>query len=260
MSVWVKKTLVVMGWMLGYLINPPVKDAAQFISKHKASKVIVIYGQVEATYSGRASAQVKLMPRLIVTKPDGVLMIHEGRKEKPIIWNPPGSQLFVSVDDGVLVLRSIRRSPREYVTVYVPEVYMVASMELGLTEDFKVIGTEKDIVDAIVANPGLIEDGFKVISREYETMVGSIDLLGEDKSGNLVVVEVKRSEASPEAVHQLKRYVDYIAGKNPGRVIRGVLVAAWISTSAYRYLRDYGLEFRRYTHANITGFSLKNEE
>ena len=109
-----------------------------------------------------------------------------------------------------------------------------------------------------MANPVLIEDGFRVISREYETLVSSIDLLDEDKLGNLVVIEVKRSEASPEAVHQLKRYVDYIASKNPSRVVRGILVAAWISSSAYRYLRDYGLEFKRYTHASLTGFSLKS--
>lgn len=236
--------------MLDYLINPPVGDAAQFISRFKGGRVVLVYGLVEATYSGRAAAQIRLMPRLVVTKPDGTLMIHEGRREKPIIWNPPGSQLFVSVIDGELTLRSIRRSPREYVTVNIPEAYMVAAVELGLSEDFKVIGSEKDIVDAIVANPGLIEDGFRVISREYETLVGSIDLLGEDKSGNLVVIEVKRSEASPEAVHQLKRYVDYMASKNPGRAVRGILVAAWISSSAYRYLRGYGLEFRRYTHAD----------
>ena len=61
-------------------------------------------------YSGRAAAQIKPMLRLIVTKPDGVLMIHEGRREKPIIWNPPGSQLFVSVVNGELTLRSIRHS------------------------------------------------------------------------------------------------------------------------------------------------------
>jgi Predicted nuclease of the RecB family len=86
-------------------------------------------------------------------------------------------------------------------------------------------------------------------------MVGSIDILGEDKLGNLVVVEVKRGEASPEAVHQLKRYVEYIKGKNPGRGVRGILVATGISTSAYRYLKDYGLEFRRYTHANIINYT-----
>ena len=241
--------------MLDHLLNPTVKDAAQFISRYKSSRVIVIYGQVEATYSGRAAAQLRLMPRLIITKPDGVLMVHEGYREKPVIWNPPGSQLFVSVDGDVLVLRSIRYSPREYVTIRIHKVYMVSSMEIGLTEDFKVIGTEKDVVDAIMANPSLVEDGFKVLSREYETMVGSIDILGEDKLGNLVVVEVKRGEASPEAVHQLKRYVEYIKGKNPGRGVRGILVATGISTSAYRYLKDYGLEFRRYTHANIINYT-----
>lgn len=238
--------------MLNYLINPKVEDASQFISKYKSSRVILVYGQVKATYSGRAAAQLDLMPRLVITKPDGVLMIHEGRREKPIIWNPPGSQLFVSVNDNMLILRSIRYNPREYVTAYIPEVYLVASMEVGLTEDFRVIGTERDIVNAIMANPRLIEDGFKVISREYETMVGSIDILGEDKLGNLVVIEVKRGEASPEAVHQLKRYVEYIKAKNPSRNVRGILVAAGISTSAYRYLKDYGLEFRRLTYSNMS--------
>ena len=233
--------------MLDYLVKPSARDAAQFINRYKASRVIVLFGEVEASYTGRASAKVGLAPRIIVIKPDGTLMIHESRREKPIIWNPPGSQLFASSSEDILTLRSIRHSPREYVTINIPEVYLVFSAYVEYTEDFKVIGTEKDIVDAIISNPSMIEEGFKVIEREYETLVGSIDILGEDKQGNIVVVEVKRGEASPEAVHQLKRYVDYMRDKNPNRTIRGILVAHWISASAYRYLKTYGLEFRRFS-------------
>lgn len=241
--------------MLDYLIKPQAKDAAQFISKYKSSRVVVIYGVVEANYSGRAVARISPMPRLILTKPDGVVMIHEASREKPIIWNPPGSQLFVTAEGENLVLRSIRHSPREYVTITVHETYLVVSMEVGVTEDFKVLWSEKDIVDLIVSNPGMIEEGLRIVAREYETLVGSIDVLAEDRHGNLVVIEVKRSEASPEAVHQLKRYVDYIKGKNPNRGVRGILVASGISTSAYKYLKSYGLEFRRYGTMGLLNFS-----
>ncbi len=127
----------------------------------------------------------------------------------------------------------------------IPVIRFVSAVRLGITLNYRVFGTEEDLVNAIVSNPSIVEDGLQIIAREYHTIVGDIDLLGKDsRGGNLVVIECKRSQAGPEAVNQLKRYVEHLSQKE-GKNVRGILVAPSISSAAYHYLRQYGLEFRR---------------
>ncbi len=124
-------------------------------------------------------------------------------------------------------------------------IRLVSALRLGVTLNYRVFGTEEDLVNAIVSNPGIVEDGLQIIAREYHTIVGDIDLLGKDSRGNLVVIECKRSQAGPDAVNQLKRYVEHLSQKEGRNVRGGILVAPSISSAAYHYLRQYGLEFRR---------------
>lgn len=49
------------------------------------------------------------------------------------------------------------------------------------------------MVDEVVRNLGIMEDGFKPIGKEVETPYGKVDLIGEDSEGNMVVIEFKRS-------------------------------------------------------------------
>ncbi|MGC8542603.1 MAG: endonuclease NucS [Vulcanisaeta sp.] len=228
-----------------YLIDPPPMEALRLINLRKTSHVLLIYGDMVASYEGRAKSQLEeLMPRLVISKPDGTFMVHESSKREPRLWNPPPSTLYASINLGVLTLRSVRVSPREVVVVEVPVIRFVGAMRLGVTLNYRVFGTEEDMVNAIVNNPGIVEDGLQVIAREYHTIVGDIDILGRDSKGNLVVIECKRSQAGPEAVNQLKRYVEHMSQKE-GRPVRGILVAPSISSAAYHYLKLYGLEYRR---------------
>lgn len=99
------------------------------------------------------------------------------------------------------------------------------------------------MVNEVMRNPSLIEEGFKPIRSEVETPYGKIDLIGEDFQGNTVIIEFKRSTAQLQAVSQLKRYVDYY--KSMGKSVRGILVAPSITSSARKLLTEYGLEFRK---------------
>ncbi|WP_252901799.1 YraN family protein [Vulcanisaeta sp. JCM 14467] len=125
-----------------------------------------------------------------------------------------------------------------------PIIKFIGATRLGITSNYRVFGTEEDIVNAIINNPSLIEDGLQIIAREYHTIVGDIDLLAKDSQGRLVVIECKRSQAGPEAVNQLKRYVEHLSQKE-GKNVRGILVAPSISSAAYHYLKYYHLEYRR---------------
>jgi hypothetical protein len=227
------------------LVNPDPQGASRLINSRKSTHTLVIYGELTASYQGRARSELgELMPRLILCKPDGSFAVHEATKREPSLWNPPPSNLYVNIDGGVLVMRSVRLSPRETVTVEVPILRLVAALRLGLTGNYRVFGTEEDMVNRVLEDPGIVEPGLRIIEREHETMVGSIDLLAQDAQGNLVVLEFKRNQANPESVHQLKRYVEHMESRTRGKV-RGILIAPSISSLAYRYLRTYGLEFRR---------------
>ncbi|OYT26142.1 MAG: endonuclease NucS [Thermoprotei archaeon ex4572_64] len=230
---------------IDYILEPSPDCACKFINTKRSSQVIVLYGNLSAKYEGRARAELELAPRIVITKPDGTLMIHESSRREPVIWNPPGSTLYALSEYGILIIKSVRPSPKEYVTIEVPVIHFIGAFNVGVSKSYKVHGSEEDLKNYLMNNLHIVEDGLRLISKEYHTQVGSIDLLCEDRYGNYVAIEIKRAQAGPEAVHQLRRYVEYLSNKFQNRKIRGVLVAPDISASAFKYLRSYGLEFRR---------------
>ncbi|NPA99832.1 MAG: DUF91 domain-containing protein [Crenarchaeota archaeon] len=226
------------------LKDPDADEAVKLINANRHRRVIVIYGKLRATYEGRARASLDLAPRILILKPDGTLLIHESTKREPVIWQPPRAVNYACVEDGILVIKSTRTNPYEIVKIEIPLLYFLGLFNVGITENYKVLGTEKDVVNVLVKKIDMVEKDLKVIAREYQTIAGSIDILAEDSKGNIVVIEVKRGMAGPEAVHQLKRYVDVLS-KTSQRPVRGILVAEDISSSAYKYLREYGFKFVR---------------
>ncbi len=225
-----------------YLVDPSPQEAARFVNAHKKRGIIVLYGLCEVNYEGRAAARLEPMYRLIMIKRDGTLLVHEAEKREPRIWNPPPSSNVAVTDGDVLVLKSVRSRPLETVTVRMPVVGFVGFFPTSAAP-YRVQGTEKDMVRFLASNLGLIEEGATLVGVEVPTAVGSVDLLLRGTRGELIVVEVKRDLAGPEAAHQLKRYVEYFRSRE-GEV-RGILVSPDISASAYKYLREYGLEYRR---------------
>jgi len=146
--------------------------------------------------------------------------------------------------EDILVIRSIRYNPRENVWIYSPCVYSALACKCS-EDEFVLWGSESEMVDEVIRNPSIIEDGFKPIGKEIETPYGKVDLIGEDSNGNMVIIEFKRSTAQLQAVSQLKRYVDYY--KSMGKSVRGIIVAPSITNSARRLLKEHGLEYRKLT-------------
>jgi RecB family endonuclease NucS len=120
---------------------------------------------------------------------------------------------------------------------------MVSALNLDDSGEFLLYASEKDMHQAILLKPSLLEDGFKPISYEKKVEPGFVDVYGVDKDGKLVVVEVKRKTAGKEAVLQLSRYINAIKGK-ANRELRGVLVAPSLGKDVQRLLVTMGLEFK----------------
>jgi len=80
-------------------------------------------------------------------------------------------------------------------------------------KDFKVKNKESDLEILLENNPQYFFDysNILIIGRQVTTNLNStIDLLGLDKNGNTVVIELKRDKTSRETVAQLLEYASFI--------------------------------------------------
>ncbi len=94
--------------------------------------------------------------------------------------------------------------------------------------------SEKTIEDFLFANISQLDpmlgSKLKVVGRQYSTTVGPIDLLTIDqKTGEYVVIELKKDRSSDKVFGQLSRYMGSIR-KNlaGGKPVRGVVVSRTI--------------------------------
>lgn len=99
---------------------------------------------------------------------------------------------------------------------------------------------EKHIEDFYEKNLHLLEPGLKLVKsgRQYDTPIGTIDLLCRDKEGRFVVIEVKAKEAEDSVFGQIQRYMGWVHMNVPGgrNNVRGIILASGFSDKA-RYSR-----------------------
>jgi len=198
----------------------------------------------EIKYEGRARSRLARGERMIILKEDGTLIVHQKLGREPVNWMPPRSRTELATKEGTLRLLSSKQRERERMEI---TIHSVKGLQCFRLEDFSrldVYGTEKDFVRELIKDPSLIEKGFRLAKNERLTVAGSIDITGVDSEGRPVVVEVKRSRATPHDVVQLKRYVDSLT-KKTSQPVRGILVCPSSSSKARRLLIQYGLEAKR---------------
>ncbi len=89
---------------------------------------------------------------------------------------------------------------------------------------------EANLEMIVVEHLGLIEEGLKLIKRQYVCPgVGRIDVLCEDRYGNLVVIELKKFGVKHDSIiDQVTRYMGFIKARvaKRGQEVRGILVVA----------------------------------
>ncbi|MCD6461408.1 MAG: endonuclease NucS [Thermoplasmata archaeon] len=229
-----------------YLPDPSPEEALSFIRERRpsmgSSTVQIIIGRCTVDYSGRARSFLGSGERVVMIKPDGVVLVHRVGGRDPVNWQPPGTRTEWYIEGGDLVLEASNPKQAERITVRFSDVSMILVKPLEDGGDFSLVGMEKDLVDALERNPEMIEPGLVVVRREERTRSGAIDLLCRDREGNTVVVEVKRSTAGPSAASQLMAYIEDIRSLNPDAPVRGILVAPRIQGTARTLLEMNGLE------------------
>lgn len=207
-------------------------------------RAVIIVGRCWVNYHGRASSRLEPGERIVIVKEDGAVLVHRSRGYEPVNWQPPGCILQAYKDGDNLVIKAIKRVPRETIIIFFDRIYFLLTFRLVDEGEFSLYASEEEMQRAILMEPSLIEDGFKPIDYERRVKPGFVDVYGVDRSGRIVVVEIKRRTAGREAVLQLARYVETLR-RSLNREVRGILAAPEISKDARHALISLGLDFRK---------------
>ncbi|WP_276254247.1 endonuclease NucS [Halomontanus rarus] len=226
--------------------------------------LVTVFGRCTVDYDGRATSRLEAGDRHVMFKPDGAALVHTDEGQQPVNWQPPGCdhEVFLEVGDGdedeneantdpdrsgiesTLCMRSRRSTPEERLLITFDRVRQVSTFAVTDPSELALTGTEADLKARILDEPALLEPGFTPLVTERETPAGAVDIYGEDADGRTVVVELKRRRVGPDAVGQLRRYVDALERDlHADAAIRGILVAPSVTDRAKRLLERDGLEF-----------------
>jgi len=226
---------------------PSIDRAARMIEKALLKKqFIIISGKCDVEYQGRSSSKIGTGERVLIVKGDGATLIHRPIGCEPVNWQPSGSSVRSRVStDGKLEIIVLRKTPKETLKTSFEEIGLLSIMQLVDNARFSMVATEKDVQRALLARPELIEEGFTPLSREKGLgKAGFLDILGEDKNGNLVVVEIKRVPVGKEAVFQLKRYIEAVKERTK-KPLRGIIAAPDLKKGIFATIQSLDLEFKR---------------
>jgi RecB family endonuclease NucS len=217
-----------------------VRSIKSGISRHKT---VIIAGDCTVDYEGRASSCLEPGQRVVIIKSDGAALVHRPKEYSPVNWQPPGSVFKTKLNDKGLNVRIHRKKERETMEINFTYIVLLAVLDLVDTGEFTMWATESDMQEAILYKPKLLEEGFRPITKEMSVEPGFIDIIGNDKDGTLVVVEIKRVKATKDSVEQLRKYMDVI-DLDGHRKVRAIIVAPDIAKNAIDLLEEYGYEYK----------------
>jgi endonuclease len=229
---------------LAVMVDPTIAEAEEVVKNAVSQhKMLIIVGRCTVNYAGRAKSKLELGERVLMVKQDGSLLVHRSTGCDPVNWQPPGCICHTKAKGKLLEIHAVRPASSESVQVLFDRIQLVSALNIEDDGEFSLYASEEDMHKAILLQPSLVEEGLKLISYEKKVEPGFVDIYGMDKSGNLVVIEVKRKTAGKEAVLQLAKYVDKVKEK-ADRKVRGILVAPNIGKGVQRALTTLALEFK----------------
>jgi RecB family endonuclease NucS len=189
--------------------------------------VRLVIARCSVDYEGRLSAHLPEAVRLIMVKADGCVAIHaDGGAYKPLNWMNAPNTLVAGEAEWIVT------NPKgERLTITIHELLTDSVHDLGLDPGLRKDGVESHLQELLAANPDTIEDGMRLVRREYPTAIGPVDIVCRDRDGNVVAVEVKR-RGEIDGVEQLTRYVERLHLDSTLGTVRGVLVAQVVRPQA----------------------------
>lgn len=184
-------------------------------------------------YDGRLTAHLPAATRLIMVKADGCVAIHaDGGAYKPLNWMNAPNVLSEYEDHWTVV------SPKgEELLITLHEVFSDSAHDLGVDPGLQKDGVEAHLQELLAVDPEHIQEGLKLIRREYPTEVGPVDLLCRGADGETVAIEIKR-RGEIDGVEQLTRYLEFLNRDANLAPVRGMFVAQEIKPQAKTLAHD----------------------
>jgi RecB family endonuclease NucS len=190
----------------------------------------LVVARCEVTYSGRLSAFLPESTRLLMLKADGSVLVHaDAGGYKPLNWMTPPT--VVEEEPGRLVVRKRAGRSEDRLEIRIAEVLSDVEHDMGEAAGLEKDGVERDLQEALAERPDRLEEGLRLVRREWPTEVGPVDLMCRDGDAGWVAVEIKRV-GTIEAVEQLSRYLDFIRLDPAKAECRGILAAQSLKPQA----------------------------
>jgi endonuclease len=201
--------------------------------------VRLIVARCEVTYTGRLTAYLPQSTRLLMLKADGAVLVHaDAGGYKPLNWMTP--QTVVEEDGERLVVRKRCGKTEDRLEIRLHEVLSDVTHDMGEAAGLEKDGVERDLQEALAAQPDSLGGELRLVRREWPTDVGPVDLMCRDEDGGWVAVEIKRV-ATIEAVEQLGRYLERIRVDPAKAACRGVLAAQSFKPQAVTLAESRGI-------------------
>ena len=234
-------------FLVDAVMKPSIANALDFVSERHTKRpdktMLLIVGCCMVDYQGRARSLLDWGERMLMVKQDGTVLVHQPVLREPVNWQPAGAVTEFRVEKNHFVVRSRTKRPPEKMKVVFRDIQCILISSLRDTADLVIAGMEVDVVNQIICDPGIVEDGLRITKREKHVKSGIIDLYGFDKDHVPVIIEVKRSIANISAVQQLRMYVNDVKYDVEEASVRGILCAPHVPDMAKNLLADYGLEW-----------------
>ena len=213
----------------------------------------LIIARCEVAYTGRLTTRLPQSVRLLMIKQDGTFMVWSdsgGSSVKPLNWMTPPT--VVEEDGEVIVVRKRAGKTEDRLEIRLHDVLSDVTHDMGEAAALEKDGVERHLQEELAAQPETLEEGLRLVRREWPTDVGPVDLMCRDAKDGWVAVEIKRV-ATIDAVEQLSRYLERIRLEPGLSECRGVLAAEQLKPQALTLADSRGIGCVRVDLAVLRG-------
>jgi len=191
--------------------NPHLREYLQ--GKHREEEDVIIFGD---PILSKKLERPLLFDRKLAEKLSLSIHFRKGFTENQCIASATRGWRELNENDVKTLLQDIKQNERKSIP---PDVI--------LSTDEVIEINEKDLENFLEANPKILGRSLKLIKKQYDTPVGRIDMIFEDKDGTKMIVELKLNKIGRDAINQLRRYMKYIE-ETTNKEVRGILVCKGI--------------------------------
>ncbi len=197
----------------------------------------LLVARCEVRYTGRLNAVLPEAVRLLIFKADGSVLVHDDAGGyKPLNWMTAPT----TVEDAGDTLVVRKPKTEDVLEIRLVEVVSDVVHDMGESAALQKDGVERDLQEALAAEPASLGEALTLVKREWATEVGPVDLMCKNADGDWVAVEIKRI-GTIEAVEQLTRYLGFIRADPAKRACRGILAAQKLKPQAIALAEARGI-------------------